>query len=508
MRYQQFWADMHSNIHHHQMNQLPQWYEHAKAVMDFWPIAYYPFALRKTPSGAALEDLIPQKDYCADWETVRALAAQAEQEGWPFFMGYEWQGDGSDGDHNVFYLNNDEAILQPRKYLELRDQLAGHEAIAVPHHLAYKPDSRGKNWSTHDEKFSPIAEIYSSHGSSENDDGPIPMVRHVHMGPRISGTSYESGLAQGHHVSVIASGDNHAVPGEADHGMMCALAENNTKEAIWAALRSGRTYGVSRSRIGVDFSIGGKVMGETVPAGPQPLAITIHGTNAVDRIELLRDSIPEKTYVHSGSWERAPLPEKFRFKFEVEFGWGPDLKAFPGNETKTWAGSLRVPGTLLSVEKLWNSFGQRIDHQDDKGCDFNLITRQTSETGKWMGSSPTRQEGFIFEVEGGLDDVLDLTVNGKNYPLVVRDLLQGTRVYSEYEEAEKMVYDRYPDAHHYRDDLIWHSAFKFRVRRAAPESAYLVSINETLDLVPGSNYRLRVWQKNGDIAWSSPIYCE
>ena len=133
MRYQQFWADMHSNIHHHQMKQLPQWYKHAKAVMDFWPIAYYPFALRKTPSGAALEDLVPQEDYCADWETVRALAAQAEQEGWPFFMGYEWQGDGSDGDHNVFYLNNDEAILQPRKYLELRDQLAGHEAIAVPH---------------------------------------------------------------------------------------------------------------------------------------------------------------------------------------------------------------------------------------------------------------------------------------------------------------------------------------------------------------------------------------
>ena len=40
MQYHQFWADMHSNIHHYQMDQLMQWYEHAKAVMDFWPVAY------------------------------------------------------------------------------------------------------------------------------------------------------------------------------------------------------------------------------------------------------------------------------------------------------------------------------------------------------------------------------------------------------------------------------------------------------------------------------------
>ena len=160
------------------------------------------------------------------------------------------------------------------------------------------------------------------------------------------------------------------------------------------------------------------------------------------------------------------------------------------------------------MEKVWNSFGQRIDYQDEKCCKFNLTTHQTSESGKWMGSSPTRREGFIFEVEGAMDDVLELVVNGKPYPLAVRELLQGTRVYSEYEEAEAMVYARYPDAHHYRDDLIWHSAFKFRVRRAAPQTAYLVHIQETLDPVPGSSYRLRVWQKNGDIAWSSPIYCK
>ena len=200
MSYKKLWTDLHANIHHNQMGDLDAWIGQARQVLDFWPVAYYPMYMRRNEAGAPLEDLYPEEAIQADWEQLRAAVKRVNEEGWPMFMGYEWQGDGSDGDHNVFYLHNDGEILLPRKYLALRDALAGHEAIAVPHHVAYKPGSRGKNWSTHDEKFSPIAEIYSSHGSSENDDGPIPMERHDHMGPRITGTCYESGAAMGYHL--------------------------------------------------------------------------------------------------------------------------------------------------------------------------------------------------------------------------------------------------------------------------------------------------------------------
>ena len=43
MKYKKLWTDMHSNIHHDQMEALPLWYEQIKKEMDFWPIAYYPF---------------------------------------------------------------------------------------------------------------------------------------------------------------------------------------------------------------------------------------------------------------------------------------------------------------------------------------------------------------------------------------------------------------------------------------------------------------------------------
>ena len=125
MKYEHLWADMHSNIHHNQMQDLDRWYQHAKQVMDFWPIAYYPFAIRRTPTGGELEDLIPSEDCARDWAQITALAKRAEAEGWPLFPGYEWQGNGTDGDHNVFFPDTDGLFAQPRTYRELRDVLTG-----------------------------------------------------------------------------------------------------------------------------------------------------------------------------------------------------------------------------------------------------------------------------------------------------------------------------------------------------------------------------------------------
>jgi len=507
MRYEHLWADMHSNIHHNQMDQLERWYQHARQVMDFWPIAYYPFAIRRTPTGGELEDLIPQADYEHDWAMVTDLARRAEAEGWPLFPGYEWQGSGADGDHNVFFPGVNGPILHPMTYRELRDALSGTGAIAIPHHVAYQPGSRGKNWDTHDPAFSPFAEIYSSHGSSENDETCLPMDRHEHMGPRTDVTCYEAGLNKGIQVGCIASGDNHAVPGESDHGMMCVLSRSRTRADIWEGLNARRVYGVSRSRMTIDYTLDGVPMGGVVSRGPAEFALSLTAANAVDRVELLRDNILEKMLVHSGTWERTPLPRRFAFKFELEFGWGPETRLFPDAAEKVWEGRLNVPGRILSVEKLWNSFGQQILEQSEQSCDFRLTTHRGTETGKWMGPSQVRRESLIFEVEGGIDDVLTLTVDGEVYPLPVRQLLAGTRIYSQYRQSEEKITGKFGPTPHYRDDFIWHCAFKFRVRRAVPSAAYTVQESFPLSLDAGSQYRLRVWLKNGDAAWTSPVFC-
>lgn len=507
MKYKKLWTDMHSNIHHDQMEALPIWYEHIKKVMDFWPIAYYPFYMRPTEYGLAVEDRYDDQLVKQDWELVRKLAKRAEKEGFSFFMGYEWQGAGLDGDHNIFFLKNDGEQTHPLRYEELADAFKGQEVIGIPHHLAYQPGSRGKNWDTHNEAFSPFAEIYSSHGSSENDDGPLNMNRHVHMGPRTGETTYEKGLSRGYKVGIIASGDNHSVPGVYEHGALCVLAADRTKEAIWEALKERRTYGVSRSRIEVDVIANGAPMGAEIETnGEVELEFHVKGTAAVDRIEILRDNILEEMVVHSGAWERNPIQGLVRFKFRLELGWGPDTRVYKEQWMKEWTGRLEVDGSLLNVEKCWNNFGQEITAQDEKSCDFSITTYQSTATGKWMGPSNVTTEGFIFEVEADADSFLRLTIDGKEYPLSVREMFESSKVFALWDEVRRLTKETWGDITHYRDDPWWHNAYKFRVGKAYPESSYKVSFKKRLQMKENGNLRLRIWQKNGDAAWTSPVF--
>lgn len=507
MNYKKLWTDMHSNLHHEQIEVLPIWFEQIRKMMDFWPIAYYPFYMKPTEWGLKVEDRYEDELIKTDWEIIREFTKKVNEEGYPMFMGYEWQGSGLDGDHNVFFLGNDEEQKHPMRYQELAAAYRDIAAIGIPHHVAYQLGSRGKNWETHDEKFSPFAEIYSSHGSSENDDGPLSMNRHIHMGPRTGETAYEVGLNRGYKVGIIAAGDNHGVPGVFEHGSMCVLAEDNTKEAIWDAMVNRRTYGVSQSRIEVDFAVNDTCMGgEVEVADDAQLSIHVKGTSAVDRIEILRDNILDEMVVHSGTWERKPQEGVIRFKFRVEFGWGPDTRVYQDKIIRNWSGKLVTDGRLLSVEKCWNNYGQNLTHVDENSCEFEMTTYQSTATGKWMGPSNVTTEGFIFEVEADVDSEIHLWVDGTDYPMKVRDMLQSSKVTALWDEVHQLTKERYGDVEHYRDDPWWHNAYKFKVSKASPEDSYVVDFKKKLDVEETCNLRLRVWQKNGDVAWTSPIF--
>jgi len=508
MAYKKLWSDMHSNIHHEQMLELDQWTEHAKEVMDFWPIAYYPFYMKKTETGAGLEDLHDADEIKEDWEQVRKKVKEENEAGFPMFMGYEWQGSGNDGDHNVFFLDNEQDMKHPMRYQELKQDYDGVEAIAIPHHVAYQLNSRGKNWDTHDEAFSPFAEIYSSHGCSENDTGDMDMERHLHMGPRTGETCYERGLEKGYHVGAIASGDNHNVPAAYNHGVMCVLAEDNTKEAIWEGLKNRRVYGVSKSRIGIDYTINGQPMGSVVPAGKGKLKFDICAADAIDRVEILKDNILDEMAVHAGTWERNELTGQIKVKFAVEFGWGPNGRFYKNMLMRKWHGSLEVPGKIVSIEKCFNSFGQKLYDVTEKSCQFDMTTFMSTTTGHWMGPSTVVKEGFVFEVEGTKEDTICLKVDNYEYHFTLEDLMHTSRVLPQYKESVELAEKTFGNVEHYRDDFYWHNAYKTRIRQAVPEAGYTMTFEKEVDLTPGSNYRLRVWLRNGDTAWTSPIFVE
>ena len=61
-KYKILWTDMHSNLHHEPIKELPKWIEQMKKTMDFWPFAYYPYAMQKHESGLGVEDKYPLEE--------------------------------------------------------------------------------------------------------------------------------------------------------------------------------------------------------------------------------------------------------------------------------------------------------------------------------------------------------------------------------------------------------------------------------------------------------------
>lgn len=505
MTWLKLWADMHSNIHHEQISHLPIWLDHARKTMDFWPIAYYPFQMRKLENGFAVEDVLDRSIYLKDWEYIRKICDQANAKGFPMFMGYEWQGNGKDGDHNVFFLDNRQSQEHPMTYRELLQIYRDTDAIAIPHHVAYQRGSRGKNWDSHDERFSPFAEIFSSHGLSESDPAVLPMDRHVHMGPRVSDTSYQRGLDKGYRIGCIASGDNHVVPGTYGYGMMCALAESSSKEDIWDALIHSRVYGVSHSRIDVDFSIDDKPMGsEMKHHGSHLLQARVEGSDRIRQIDIIKNDRLIKVIVP----ERREIREDLiTFKVRIEFGWGPDIRVFPEETEKHFKGSFKVrEGEILSIEKCFANFGEEVTQKSHDEAFFDLTTYQSTNTGKWMGSCVAANESLIFEARAPLKSETVLSVNGKEYTFKVSDLLEDSHLLADMEEADQLIRSYFGKVEHYRNDPWWHNSCKIKIHRACPKEYYSTQIREDLEENEDCLYRLVILQENGNRAWTSPIF--
>lgn len=500
---------MHDNIHHNQMEQLNKWYEHTKKMYDFWAIAYYPFGMVATDTELRIEDLLDEEKINKDWEKVRGLAKEAEKEGYPMFMGYEWQGSGLDGDHNVFFLNNDGDMKHPRRYADLYEILKGQWAIAIPHHLAYHLGDRGKNWDTHIEKFSPFAEIYSSHGSSESDLTNLPMLRHIHMGPRVGNTSYEAGLDKGIRIGCICSGDNHVHPGQYDNGIMCVLAKDNSKEAIWDGFVNRRVYGTTFGRMDIDFYLDGQILGGVVEENENAqVEIKVIGDSAIDRIDVLKDNIVADTYIHSGKWERRPIDGKFRLKVQTEFGWGPDMRIFTDIYKKNWDVKMTTTGKIISVQNNWNSMGQEVTYIGDKEFKCSLTTFKATDTGKWMGTSHVKQEGFTFELEGSQEDRVTFYVDDKVYEYPYKELLATSHLHGDLDASHKLIEERFGKITSHRNDSWWHNAYKFKVHQAVPKAAYSCRWETKISTKSAKNVRVKVYQKNGAIAFVSPVFIE
>lgn len=514
-----FWGEAHDNTF--QFETMPvtleQLYRNAASHLDFHAMAYYTACASAFQEGGhhfetnrkqnlILEGWKDQKRLDREWAEIQQASRQVYEPGsFVTFPGYEWQGDGRQGDHNIFSLQEGLPIFRVDTVEELYDRLEGYEAIAIPHHTGYRPGRRATDWSKLREDLSPFTEIFSIHGSSETDEEWIGLRHNSHMGPGQGGSTHQDALDRGLHLGAMCSTDNWGgLPGTHGRGLMAVLAEELTRESLWQAFKARRVYGVTGDRIRVDFTVNGEDMGKLIEtSGKRVIRVRVIGLDALDRIEVLRNGSVIATHCHQGTWDLPRAGRRARFKIRIEAGWGPRPDEMDVAE-RNWTGELRVPGGMMTgFEPCWITPGQ--GRPDLRGDHASFAMRSSTRT-----LNHHSQNANVFEFEGDMGDTLGVTMNGMKEMDSIANLCRASRTMWFRDECigmlerEAGIRPGSPE----RDDIYWSLAFKVKIHRVIPQSAYTAEFSYEDDepLEGEANYRVRVEQRNAQRAWSSPIW--
>jgi hypothetical protein len=426
------------------------------------------------------------------WDQVRAQMQAAYQPGsFVTFLGHEWHSSNL-GDYHIIYPGPDHQISYFDDIRQLQEYVRREGAIMVPHHVAYARGSRGIAWEYFDPVASPVVEVFSEHGASETEWGAWPMVGHS-MGPASTAQTIRYALEQGLIFGFTASTDDHlGYPGAYGEGLTGVLAESLTRESVFQALKDRRTYAVTGDRITLDFALNGAPMGSVLPgqgdrrlrAGlrleDEPLAVELIKNGRIWRRLLCELPVPAPD----------PDPDVVECVLRVEWGWG-------GMESETvvdWLIRLSLTeGEILSVVPHFQS--GPLDEERR-----NRILEQSATSCTWT-SYTSRRQAF----RGVATNSLVFTLRARP-------------------EARLLIETQMPSAQQVRL-TVGEALTRNHVQRMGPSfSAETLLVHRALpaqelqwqwDLRDEARpererdyYYLRVQQRNGHMAWSSPIWVE
>ncbi len=498
-----FWGEIHTHTDLSDGNGSPEDnFEVARSHLDFWAMADH-----------AHDETVFSLDYRKHrghpyllnerWEHIQGLCRSYEAPGeFIPFLAYEWT-NFRYGHHNVYYMEYDQPIRMPPTLPELYESLRGIEAFVIPHHGGYPVGVCGKDWDYHDEELTPFVEIYSLHGSSEEPPGIQPILTAGSwMGPGASGGSVQEGLARGYRLGIMASSDSHGShPGAYDNGLIAAYADDLTRESLWQAFRRKRIYGATGDRIGLDFRIDGEPMGCSLSCpGTRTIEVSVAGWDRIDRVDMMKNNALLESFLEPGAASMSP-GERIRLRFMVEWGWDRSAQL-------DWEGGMRVDGgsILQAVPCFRGNLASRLGRG---------ITHLSSSECRWRSSTPRVEGGRCFrefadamaiEVECDRQARLHFAFAcgrlKREWSVTPEQVLEGSTVtYMEHIPATN-------------DGSHWHrmdSVAKVKVHQGWPSEALTVDL--TLDDKPAQPsqgpddwYYVRVLQRNGQRAWSSPIW--
>jgi hypothetical protein len=422
------------------------------------------------------------------WPRVQQVIADGNRDGaFCAFLGFEWHSSRW-GDQCVVFPRDHRPLCRADDPHDLRRFCFAEGALMIPHHLAYPAGRRGVNWEAFDEACTPVVEIYSEHGNGEDDRGPFPYFTHS-MGGRETAHTAAAGLAAGLRFGFVGSSDDHAgFPGAYGEGLMAALVDDFSREGIFEAIRARRTYALTGDRIELGFAVDGAPMGASIEAGRAvEVAFDVAGRDELDVVEVIQDGrIVHRA--HADDAVDAAATFAVPLQLRLEWGWGP-WGALALDRVCDWAMALGVEGGRIArffpcLQSM--PFDERRRHRFERSADGGLAIR--SYTARQNANRENPNQSVVLELEGDAATSLDLALT---QPV---------------EQRQRVTLGALRRGSHHgftgpfpAESWQWH--------RLVPRAASALAGRCTLAVPEGrSHVYLRVRQRNGQMAWGSPVF--
>jgi len=425
------------------------------------------------------------------WPEVQQMVRDYHKPGeFVTFPAYEWHSSYY-GDYCIVFPTDDSPLTTYDTLTELQEFAYQKGALLIPHHPAYRQGRRGANPRFWDKRVTNLLEISSEHGNAECDEGPFDYIRHS-MGGRWTPNTLQAVLESGHRVGVLASTDDHlGYPGAYGEGLAAIVADELTRESLFAALKKRRCYGVTGDRIRLHFRLNGRFMGEEIPfAGKRDIRIAVTAWDEIDRVEVLKNNrvvyrdFPADRRRTAFSWSKPVL-------LRLEYGWGP-WAALGMPRVCDWDIKVELQGgDITEVQPAFQSGPLDEGRRNLVSLKSGKALEIKSYTSRLQAFAERATNSVVLRVRGGPDTVVTVATEKPSRKVIKKKL-------SQLAAGNEVVFTGpFPE-----ESLVIH--------RLVPGEIAATGFNFS-DEGSGERvdwYYVRVVQRNGHLAWSSPVWVE
>lgn len=407
------------------------------------------------------------------WKKLNQVTKKMNKDGeFIAFPGYEWSGNTPHGgDRNVVYLHENEplyrsshALLHDFRDLKTDAPTASHlfQKLSLPKAIVFAHvGGRCANLAIHSEKLEKAVEIHSVWGTFE--------------------WFFFEALKRGYKIGVVAGSDGHTGKPGGEYptlshfynhgGLTCILAPHLTRQAIFQALRQRHFFATTGARIFLEVNCnqaGGRkpaMMGDEIKVQNVPtFSVVCHGTAPFDRVEVYNQT--------SVIYQHLPKVKELNSK-TVKIVWS-GAKGRMRKKDFNWQGKLELIGNEMEKEI------ERINFHDPAH-----LERVNSRTIAWQGLTTGNVQGIILKIEDRHRGEMKMEVNEKRYSIPLSSISQRPTSYPFAGlEAKLEIYE-----------------IPHRAPRDVEFSYSCHRLKKGLNPV-----FVKIIQRDGHMAWSSPIY--